>query len=51
MLAAQGYAVTAYKRERGEVEVEATKDGRRWELEVDPRSGEIREIEAEEGEG
>jgi hypothetical protein len=47
-LAAQGYAVTGFKRDGDEIEVEATRDGRRWELEVDPRSGAIREMESEE---
>ena len=47
MLVEQGYAVTKYKRERGEIEVDATRDGKRWELEIDTRSGTIRELEEE----
>jgi predicted fused transcriptional regulator/phosphomethylpyrimidine kinase len=40
-LAAEGYEVTKYERERREIEVEATRDGRRWEMKIDPQSGEI----------
>jgi hypothetical protein len=47
MLAEQGYTVTSYERKRGKIEVYATKDGRRWELKIDPRSGRIREAEEE----
>jgi hypothetical protein len=47
MLAQQGYTVTKYKRERGEIEVDATRDGKAWELEIDPQSGTIRDVEEE----
>jgi hypothetical protein len=47
MLAEQGYTVTSYERESGEIEVDATKDGRLWELKIDPQSGRIREAEEE----
>ena len=40
-LATEGYEVTKYERERREIEVEATRDGRRWEMKIDPQSGEI----------
>lgn len=46
-LAAQGYEVTKYERERGEIEVYVSKDGRRYELKIDPRSGEILKVEDE----
>jgi len=46
-LAAQGYEVTKYERERGEIEVYALKDGRRYELKIDPRTGEILKVEDE----
>jgi hypothetical protein len=48
MLAEQGYAVTGYQREPGEIEVDATMDGKLWELEIDPQSGRIRAVEEEE---
>jgi hypothetical protein len=48
MLAEQGYTVTSYERESGEIEVDATKDGRLWELKIDPQSGRIREAEEED---
>jgi hypothetical protein len=51
MLADQGWAVTDFRRESDEIEVRATRDGRSWELELDPRSGRIREIESEEEDG
>jgi predicted small secreted protein len=47
-LLSQGYEVTKYERERGQIEVYATKDGRRWELKIDPRTGNILSVEAED---
>ena len=47
-LATQGYEVTGFERERGELEVYAVKDGRRFELKLDPRTGDILRVEAEE---
>lgn len=47
MLAAEGYTVTKYKRERREIEVYATRDGATWEIKVDPLNGQIRKIERE----
>jgi len=47
-LQADGYEVTKYERERGQIEVYATKDGRRWELKIDPRTGNILSVEAED---
>ena len=47
-LQALGYEVTSFEREGGEVEVYAMKDGRRWELDIDPRTGGILRIEAED---
>ncbi|WP_281858338.1 PepSY domain-containing protein [Litoreibacter halocynthiae] len=47
-LKGQGYDVTKYERERGQVEVYANKDGRRWELKVDPKTGKIMSVEAED---
>ncbi|MDF0601088.1 PepSY domain-containing protein [Psychromarinibacter sp. C21-152] len=41
MIAAEGYQITRYERERGEIEIYATRDGRRWELKVDPLTGHI----------
>ena len=46
-LAAQGYKVTKYERERGEIEVYALKDGRRYELKIDPKTGQILKVEDE----
>lgn len=47
-LLSQGYEVTKYERERGEIEVYANKDGRRWELKINPRTGNILSLEAED---
>lgn len=47
-LEALGYEVTGFERERGEIEVYAMKDGRRWELKIDPRTGGILRSEAED---
>lgn len=47
-LQALGYEVTGFERERGEIEVYATKDGHRWELKIDPRTGGILRSEAED---
>lgn len=47
-LHALGYEVTGFERARGEIEVYALKDGRRWELKIDPRTGGILRTEAED---
>lgn len=47
-LEALGYEVTGFEREGGEIEVYAMKDGRRWELNIDPRTGGILRVEAED---
>jgi predicted small secreted protein len=44
----QGYDVTKYERERGQIEVYANKDGSRWELKIDPRTGNILSVKAED---
>ena len=45
-LAAQGYEVLKFEREGHEIEVYAMRDGRWWELELDPRSGRVIKREA-----
>lgn len=45
-LAAQGYEVIEYEHETDEIEVEATKDGQRLKLEIDPTNGEIVKVKA-----
>lgn len=47
MLAAEGYTITKYERERGEIEVYATKGGKTWEIKVSPQSGLITKVEEE----
>lgn len=47
-LSAEGYQVTKYERERGEIEVYANKDGRQWELKIEPGTGKTLKIEAED---
>ncbi|MEL6773128.1 MAG: PepSY domain-containing protein [Pseudomonadota bacterium] len=47
-LEADGYEIVKYERERGRIEVYADRDGRRWELKIDPRDGRIVEVEAED---
>lgn len=47
-LAAQGYEIVKYEREQGEIEVYALKDGRRWELKIDPRNGRVLRAEEED---
>ena len=47
-LEADGYRVVTYERERGRVEVCADREGRRWELEIDPHDGRILEAEPED---
>lgn len=47
-LEAEGYRIAKYERERGEIEVYADRDGRRWELKIDPRDGRILEVEEED---
>lgn len=47
-LAARGYDVVEIERKRHEIEVYANRDGRRWELELDPVTGDIRSVKAED---
>jgi len=47
-LAAQGYEILKYEREDDEIEVYVLKDGRRFELEIDPTTGQILEVEDED---
>ncbi|MBK0398481.1 PepSY domain-containing protein [Limibaculum sp. M0105] len=47
-LSAEGYEIVKYERERGEIEVKAMRDGRRWELEIDPRDGRTLKVEEDE---
>lgn len=47
-LAAQGYEVLKYEREDDEIEVYVRKDGQRFELEIDPNTGQILEVEDED---
>ena len=47
-LSAQGYKIVKYEREHGKIEVYAIKDGRRWELKIDPRTGKVLRIESED---
>lgn len=44
----QGYAIVKVERKRREIEVYADRDGRRWELKIDPRTGDVLRIEAED---
>ena len=44
----QGYVPTEVELEDGVWEIEATKDGKTYELEIDPKSGEIRSVKEEE---
>ena len=47
-LSADGYEMTKYEQEGTRIEVYAMKDGRRWELKIDPRTGGIVRSEAED---
>ncbi|RKF05878.1 PepSY domain-containing protein [Oceaniradius stylonematis] len=47
MLAGQGYEIVTFERERRKIEVYAKKDGRLWEIEVHPGTGEVLSVEAE----
>ncbi len=44
----QGYEVVTYERQRRRIEVYANRDGRRWELELDPRTGDVLRVEEED---
>ena len=46
-LAEQGSEVLKYEREDDEIEVYVRKDGQRFELEIDPTTGQILEVEDE----
>lgn len=47
-LRADGYAITKYERERGQIEVYAMKEGRLWELKIEPMTGRTVNIEAKD---
>ncbi|MEM6666136.1 MAG: PepSY domain-containing protein [Pseudomonadota bacterium] len=47
-LTAQGYTIEEIEREDGEIEVEAMLDGVEYEIEIDPETGAILEIELED---
>lgn len=47
-LAAQGYELRRAEIERNKLEVYATRDGRLWELKLDPATGAILTVEAED---
>ena len=47
-LTERGYEVVKYEREDDEIEVYVLKDGRRFELEIDPQSGQLRKVEDED---
>ena len=47
-LEAQGYEIVKFEREPGEIEVYALRDGRRWELKIDPGSGRVLRAEEED---
>jgi uncharacterized membrane protein YkoI len=44
-LRAEGWEIESYERERREFEVYARRDGVRYELSLDPATGEVREME------
>ena len=46
--AERGYTVREYEHDDGYIEVKVMKDGRRWEVKVDPKTGEIIRVEAED---
>ena len=43
-----GYTFGTLEIEDGEIEVEATKDGKEWELTLSPKTGEIIDVEQED---
>lgn len=47
-LAADGYTVRKYEREHGYIEVKADRDGRRYEIEVDRKTGTVTAIELDD---
>ena len=47
-LETQGYTVTEFEIEDGEIEVEAMADGQAYEFEVSPETGMVLEIELED---
>lgn len=47
-LRTQGYEIVKHERKRREIEVYADRDGRRWELKIDPLTGTLLRIEEED---
>ena len=48
-LSEAGYELVEIERDDGEIEATARKDGALWEVEIDPQTGAIAEVEREEG--
>ena len=47
-LSSAGYTVRKQEREHGRIEVKVTRDGKRYEIEVDAKSGEVTAIEIDD---
>lgn len=46
-LKAQGYEMNKYEQEHGLIEVKAMKDGRRWEVKIDAKTGKVVRVKAD----
>lgn len=47
-LADQGYDVIEFEREHGRIEVKVSKDGQRWELKIDAKTGKITRVKTDD---
>tara|TARA_R110001592_G_scaffold290962_1_gene560142 strand:+ start:3395 stop:3658 length:264 start_codon:yes stop_codon:yes gene_type:complete len=47
-LAAQGYDLVKFEQEHGRIEVKAMKNGQRWELKIDAKTGKITQVKADD---
>jgi hypothetical protein len=47
-LAAQGYDLVKFEQEHGRIEAKAMKNGQRWELKIDAKTGKITQVKADD---
>lgn len=47
-LADQGYDVIEFEREHDRIEVMVSKDGRRWEMKIDTKTGKITRVKTDD---
>lgn len=47
-LAAEGYEMVKFEQEHGRIEVKAMKNGQRWEVKIDAKTGQVTRVKADD---